>query len=93
LGVIHVLKIWKHYFSITQFTIETDRESLKYLTTQPNLSRRQCRWVERLQQFDFGQSMQHVKGKKNVRRKEKIFLARHEKGMYENMKKNVLCVK
>jgi hypothetical protein len=36
--------------------------------------------VERLQQFDFGQSMQHVKGKENVAHKEKIFLARHEKG-------------
>jgi len=27
---------------------------LKYLTTHPSLSRRQCKWVERLQQFDYG---------------------------------------
>jgi hypothetical protein len=36
--------------------------------------------VERLQQFDFGQSMQYVKAKENVGYKEKIFLVKHEKG-------------
>jgi hypothetical protein len=27
---------------------------LKYLTTHPSLSSGQCKWVERLQQFDYG---------------------------------------
>ncbi len=33
LVVIHVLKMWNHYLSRTQFTIETNHESLRYLTT------------------------------------------------------------
>jgi hypothetical protein len=36
--------------------------------------------VERLQQLDFGQSIQYVKGKENVGCKEKIFLVKHEQG-------------
>jgi hypothetical protein len=33
LVIIHVLKIWNHYLLETQFTIETNHESLRYLTT------------------------------------------------------------
>ncbi len=59
--VIHALKIWiTIHLSEKTFNIETNHESLKYLTTQPNLSRRQCRWVERLQQLNFGLVMHYI---------------------------------
>jgi len=40
LVVIHALKIWSYYLYGKPFTIEIDHESLKYLTTQPNSSRK-----------------------------------------------------
>ena len=35
------------------FIVVTDHNSLKYLQTQPTLSRRQARWSEFLSEFDF----------------------------------------
>ena len=64
LAVIHSLKIWRHYLLGLKFKIQTDHESLRYLSTQPHLSRRQCRWMELLQEFDF--EIEYVKGKENV---------------------------
>jgi hypothetical protein len=64
LVVIHSLKVWRHYLLGVKFKIETDHQSLRYLSTQPNLSRRQCRWMELLQEFDF--DIEYVKGKENV---------------------------
>jgi hypothetical protein len=46
LAVIHSLKVWRHYLLGLKFKIQTDHESLRYLSTQPHLSRRQCRWME-----------------------------------------------
>jgi hypothetical protein len=40
LVVIHALKFWSYYLFGKPFTIEINHESLKYLTTQPNLSRK-----------------------------------------------------
>jgi hypothetical protein len=42
LVVIHSLKVWRHYLLGVKFKIETDHQSLRHLSTQPNLSRRQC---------------------------------------------------
>lgn len=39
------------------------RQSFRYLFTQPNLIRRQCRWMDLLQEFDFG--LYYIKGKEN----------------------------
>ena len=47
-----------------QFKIVTDHHSLKYLMTQPNLSKRQARWVEMLAEFDF--EVVHRPGKSKV---------------------------
>ena len=47
-----------------QFKIVTDHHSLKYVMTQPNLSKRQARWVEMLAEFDF--EVVHRLGKSNV---------------------------
>ena len=46
------------------FKIVTDHHSLKYLMTQPNLSKRQARWVKQLSEFDF--EVVHRPGKSNV---------------------------
>ena len=64
LAVIHALRVWRHYLLGKRFKIFTDHHSLKYLMTQPNLSKRQARWVEMLAEFDF--EVVHRPGKSNV---------------------------
>eukprot|EP00983_Pelagomonas_calceolata_P035520 1110861-Pelagomonas_calceolata.AAC.1 len=49
LAVVHALKIWRCYLKGPLFTVLTDQNPLTHLNTQPNLSRRQTRWVEYLQ--------------------------------------------
>ena len=46
------------------FKIVTDHHSLKYLMTQPHLSKRQARCVEQLSVFDF--EVVHRPGKSHV---------------------------
>ena len=53
LAVIHALRVWWHCLLGKLPKIFTDHYSLKYLMTQPNLSKRQARWVEMLAEFDF----------------------------------------
>ena len=53
LAVVHALKIWRCYLEGLHFVVITDHNPLIYLQTQPNLSRRQARWSEKLQSFDF----------------------------------------
>eukprot|EP00983_Pelagomonas_calceolata_P019190 603729-Pelagomonas_calceolata.AAC.1 len=53
LAVVHALKIWRCYLEGPLFTVFTDHNPLTHLNTQPNLSRRQTRWVEYLQRFKF----------------------------------------
>ena len=64
LAIIHALKVWRQYLLDSQFKIEIDHQSLRYLTSQANLNRRQNRWMELMQEFNF--EIQYVKGKKNV---------------------------
>ncbi|MCW2743449.1 MAG: uncharacterized protein JWR45_3871 [Blastococcus sp.] len=52
LAVISALKEWRHYVFGKEFKVVTDHQSLRYLGTQPNLSPRQVRWMEFLQQFE-----------------------------------------
>ena len=40
LAVIHALRTWRHYLLGNHFIVVTDHNSLKYLQTQPTLSRR-----------------------------------------------------
>ena len=63
LAVILALTEWRHYLLGHRFTIVTDHHSLTYLSTQPNLSRRQARWVERLAEYDF--DIVYAAGKSN----------------------------
>ena len=64
LAVIHALRTWRHYLLGRKFTIVSDHHSLKFLQTQPQLSRRQARWLELLAEFDF--EIVHRPRKSNV---------------------------
>ena len=52
------------YLHGQRFTVKTDHYPLKYLETQPQLSQRQVRWLQRIVEFDF--KIIPIKGKSNV---------------------------
>jgi hypothetical protein len=64
LAVIIALKEWRHYVHGRKFKVITDHQSLHYLPTQPQLSPRQVRWLEFLQQFEF--DIEYKPGRLNV---------------------------
>ncbi|GJP60477.1 hypothetical protein CLOP_g17693 [Closterium sp. NIES-67] len=49
LAIIIAFKAWRCYLEGRRTTVYTDHCSLKYLKTQPNLSRRQVRWINFLE--------------------------------------------
>lgn len=51
LGVIHALNEWRWALEGPVVTMVTDHHPLTFLQSQPNLSRRQARWLEFLQRF------------------------------------------
>ncbi|CAI7840987.1 unnamed protein product [Closterium sp. NIES-53] len=54
LAIITAFKTWRCYLEGRKTTIYTDHCSLKYLKTQPTLSRRQVRWIDFLEtHFDY----------------------------------------
>jgi hypothetical protein len=63
-AIVHALRTWRHYLHGRRFTVQTDHFSLKYLETQPNLSKRQARWLETLAEFDF--DITYKPGKQNT---------------------------
>ncbi|GJP40902.1 hypothetical protein CLOM_g566 [Closterium sp. NIES-68] len=46
LAIVIAFKAWRCYLEGRRTTVYTDHCSLKYLKTQPNLSRRQVRWID-----------------------------------------------
>ena len=65
LALVYACTKWRHYLHNGQpFTVLTDHQSLRYFTTQPDLSARQARWKDRLAEFDF--SIRYIEGPKNV---------------------------
>jgi hypothetical protein len=52
-AVYQALTVWRCYLEGLKFTVITDHNPLVHIPTQPNLSRKQARWVEFLQRFDF----------------------------------------
>ena len=53
LAIIHALRTWRYYLDGTKFTVHTDHATLRHFPTQPKLTRRQARWMELLQEYDF----------------------------------------
>ena len=53
LAILLALGEWRHHLHGTKFKVITDHNSLKYLQTQDNLSPRQRRWYEKMQEYDF----------------------------------------
>ena len=64
LAVVHALKTWRYYLDGTHFIVYTDHDTLRHFPTQPKLTRRQARWMELLQEYDF--EFKYTKGKDNV---------------------------
>ena len=65
LAVVHALQTWQCYVQGRQVEVVTDHQALKYLQTQPQLSRRQGRWMEFLQTFRPGLEIIYKPGKVN----------------------------
>lgn len=53
LAVVHTLTKWRCYLEGVHFTVVTDHCPNTFFSTKPLLSRRQARWSELLQQYDF----------------------------------------
>jgi hypothetical protein len=53
LGIIHALKVWRCFLEGVKFTVITDHCPNTFFSTLPELNRRQARWSEFLQMFDF----------------------------------------
>jgi hypothetical protein len=65
LAIICALREWRHHVYGKDFKVITDHHSIRYLSTQPNLSPRQIRWVEFLQQFE-PFTIEYKPGKTNI---------------------------
>ena len=63
-AIIRSLITWKHYLEGQKFIICTDHHSINYLKTQPQISKRQARWVELMAEFDF--DIQYKPGRTNI---------------------------
>lgn len=64
LAIVHALRIWRHYLYGTHFKIVTDHNPLRYFDTQNTLTRRQARWMELMQEYDY--EILYQPGKQNV---------------------------
>ncbi len=64
LGVVEALKQWRCYLEGVPFVVHTDHNPNTYMQTKPNLSRREARWSELFQHFNF--QWKHKPGKDNI---------------------------
>lgn len=66
LALIRAVEHWRCYLegSPHPINLQSDHRSLQHLSTQPKLSARQARWVEKLSEFEF--VIGYVPGKQNV---------------------------
>ena len=64
LAIMHALSKWRVYLEGRPFTVFTDHCTLRHFPEQPNLSRRQARWTEKMQEYDF--VIKYLPGKLNV---------------------------
>ena len=63
-AVVFTLKIWRRYLYGEQFEVYSDHKSLKYIFMQRDLNKRQSRWMEFLEDYDF--TLHYHLGKANV---------------------------
>ena len=63
-AVVHALKTWRCYLEGVPFTVVTDHNPNTHLQTVTSLSRRQARWAEYLQRFQF--KWEYRPGRTNV---------------------------
>ena len=64
LAVVHALKTWRYYLDGSHFIVYTDHATLRHFPTQPKLTRRQARWMELLQEYDF--EFRYKRGSDNI---------------------------
>ena len=64
LAVVHALKTWRYYLDGSHFVVYTDHATLRHFPTQPKLTRRQARWMELLQEYDF--DFKYKRGADNI---------------------------
>jgi RNase H-like domain found in reverse transcriptase len=64
LAIFYALKEWRPYLHGSRFVIKTEHHPLRYLDTKINLSKRQMRRMETLQEYDY--EIVYVQGKFNV---------------------------
>jgi len=64
LAVVHALKTWRYYLDGSHFIVYTDHATLQHFPTQPKLTRRQARWMELLQEYNF--TFKYKKGSDNI---------------------------
>ena len=65
LSFVEATRAWRHYLHGRPFVLKTDNWANTHIQTQANLDpKRQARWMEQLQQFEF--KVEHVPGAHNV---------------------------
>jgi RNase H-like domain found in reverse transcriptase/Integrase zinc binding domain len=64
LAVMHALKKWRVYLEGRPFVVYTDHATLRHFAEQPDLTRRQARWTEKMQDYDF--EIKYIPGKQNI---------------------------
>ena len=64
LALMHALRVWRPLCLGKEVTVLTDSKCLTYLKTQPQLSPRQARWLDFLEQFTL--KIEHIKGTLNA---------------------------
>jgi hypothetical protein len=63
LAIVYALSQWRCYLEGLRTEVYTDHNPLKYLKTQPELSRQQARWMEYIERFDI--VIKYKPGKEN----------------------------
>ena len=64
MAIVFALKILRHYLYGEKFKVFSDYKSLKYIFTQRDINKRQRRWMEYLEDYDF--NLHYHLGKANV---------------------------
>jgi RNase H-like domain found in reverse transcriptase len=64
LAIVHVVTELRCYLHGSAFVVRTDHHPLRYLETQPHLSKRQVRWPDALAEYDY--KIEYIQGKWNI---------------------------